>query len=226
MARRPLVVKSVEGEWVRAERDDGAERRLALDNLLAVDAAGNGVHYRFQGWKPRPRGYRTEIRVVNVDVEAGRGWLSLPEWDAETEVEELLSALPPSLRHAGATGSCMADLASPSAAGLGIHACRAVKVRGLSRAAGGIHPDEVFEGQRYRRRSDGAGFRILEVTPGSRTVPAWNGQRTVRLTRERLLAGDASGGGRHYVYLGGGVRAARRRRGAPSKPSDRARQAV
>jgi len=210
-ARAPLVVKRVEGEWVRAERPDGAERRLALDNLLAVDAEGNGLRYRFQGWKPRRRGYRAEIWVAAVDEEKGRCRLVLPEWDPEAEVEELLSALPPALRRVGASGSCMANLASPSAAGLGIHACRAVKVRGLSRPAAGAHPEEVFAGQRYRRRSDGAAFRILEAVPGSRTVAAWNGRRVVRLVRGALLARGDAGGGRRSLYLGGGLRAARRR---------------
>lgn len=208
-ARRLLVVKSVDGEWIRAERDDGARRRLALDNLLAVDEAGNGIHYRFQGWKPRPRGYRTELRVQRVDLGAARCSLVLPEWDPETSVDELLGALPPALRSAGATGSCMANLASPSAAGLAIHSVRPIRARGLSRPARGAHPETLAAGQSFKRRSDGTRFRILEASRDSETVPAWSGQRTVRLTKERLLARTADGEGRYYVYLGGGVRAAR-----------------
>ncbi|HVX31705.1 MAG TPA: hypothetical protein VHA80_01075 [Solirubrobacterales bacterium] len=147
-----------------------------------------------------------------MDPVAARCRLVLPEWDAAAEVEELLSALPGPMRAIGATGSCVANLASPSAAGLGIHSCRATKVRNLSRPPLGIHPEVVAEGQEFRRREDGATFRIVEADPGSPTVVAWSGRRRVRLTRTRLLARRDDGGGRDYRYLGGGVGQARRRR--------------
>lgn len=212
--RRPMTVRSVEGEWVRVTLEDTSQRRLALERLLAVDDDGAGVHYRFQGWKPLPRGYRTAVVVVAVDVDLGRCRLVLPEWDPATEIEELLSALPPTMRESNAAGSCMANLASPSAAGLGIHACRPVRPRGLSRPSLDRHPDVLAEGQEFRRLADGARLRILEVDPTSPTVVAWNGGRRVRLTREMLLARAEDGAGRHYLYLGGGVGEARRRRQA------------
>jgi len=213
-----MTVRSVEGEWVRVTLDDMSERRLALERLLAVDDAGAGIHYRFQGWKPRARGYRTAISVVAVDADAGRCRLVLPEWDPASEVEELLSAVPSTMRAVSATGSCMANLASPSAAGLDIHSCRATKVRGLSRASLDPHPDDLAEGQEYRRLSDGVRLRILEVDPASPAIAAWNGRRRVRLTRARLLARVEDGTGRYYLYLGGGVREARRRRQAVVAP--------
>lgn len=216
--RRPMTVRSVEGEWVRVTLGDLSERRLALDRLLAVDGAGAGAHYRFQGWKPRVRGYRTAITVVAVDADAGRCRLVLPEWDAGTEVEELLSVLPATMRAVGASGSCMADLASPSAGGLGIHSCRPTKPRGLSRPSLDSHPGEVAEGQEFRRLRDGVRVRILEVDTASPGVVGWNGKRRVRLTRARLLAKKEDGTGRHYLYLGGGVREARRQRRAILAP--------
>lgn len=212
--RRPMTVRSVEGEWVRVTLDDLSERRLALDRLLAVDRAGVGAHYRFQGWKPRARGYRAAISVVAVDAARGRCRLVLPEWDATTEVDDLLSVLPATMREVGATGSCMANLASPSAGGLGIHSCRPTAPRGLSRASLGPHPDDVVEGQEFRRVVDGVRLRVVEVDPSSSGVVAWNGKRRVRLTRARLLVQREDGTGRHYLYLGGGLREARRQRQA------------
>ena len=215
--RRPMTVRSVEGEWVRVALGDRSERRLALDRLLAADEEGHGVHYRFQGWKGLPRGYRTAIVVVAVDAEAGRCRLALPEWDPGTEVEELLSALPPTMRAPGATGSCMANLASPSAAGLGIHSCRSGRPRGLSRAPLDPYPEILAAGQEFRRLTDGTRLRILEVDPASPVVRAWNGRRRVRLDRARLLARRQDGTGRHYLFLGGGAREARRLRERPAE---------
>ena len=200
---------------MRVTLDDLSERRLALDRLLAVDDAGVGAHYRFQGWKPRARGYRTAISVAAVDADRGRCRLVLPEWDATTEVEDLLSVLPLTMRAVGATGSCMANLASPSAGGLSIHSCRATRPRGLSRTSLGPHPDDVAEGQEFRRVVDGVRVRILEVNPSSPGVVAWNGRRRVRLTKAKLLDQMEDGTGRHYLYLGGGLREARRQRQAP-----------
>jgi hypothetical protein len=209
-----MTVRSVDGEWVRVTLEDMSERRLALDRLLAVDGDGYGIHYRFQGWKPRTRGYRTAMTVVAVDRDVGRCRLVLPEWDAGTEVEELLSALPSKMRALGACGSCMANLASPSVGGLGIHSCLATKPRGLSRASLDPHPSEVAEGQEFRRLRDGIRFRVLVSNPASPEVVGWNGKRRVRLTKARLLAQRDDGTGLHYVYMGGGVRKARRRRQA------------
>lgn len=212
--RRRLTVRRVEGEWVQGVLDDGSSRRLSLDRLLAVDEAGVGSRYRFQGWKARPRGYRTEMRVVRIDPRAGLCYLVLPEWDAATEIEELLSALPASLQAAGAAGSCMANLASPSVAGLEIHDCRPWGVRGRSRVAAGQHPAVLVEGQRYRRLEDGSHFRILESEPVADSVRVWNGRRAVRLGVDRLLARAEDGDGRYYTYLGGGLRETRRRQAA------------
>ncbi len=213
--RLRLTVKRLDGEWIRVMREDGGEASLALERLLACDEAGNGIHYRFHGWRPRPRGYRTELRVMSVEQGTERCLLTLPEWDPDTEVEEALSALPEELREPGARGSCMADLSSPSAAGLGIHRCRKSKVRDASREAARQHPELLAEGQRYSRRGDGAKFRLLDAEGSN--VAAWNGERVVRISSRRLLAAGPNGRGRHYEYLGGGVAATRRKRAARLK---------
>jgi hypothetical protein len=215
-SRQRLTVKRLEGEWVRVLCEDGSEKRVALDNLLATDGAGEGIHYRFHGWRPLRRGYRTALTVTGVSVDDGRCGLLLPEWDPDAEIEAALGVLPEQMRSEGATGSCMANLASPSAAGLGIHSCRPVGVREHSRETHRPHPELLAEGQRYRRLGDGARFRLVGVDPNSSTVRAWSGRRVVRLGRERLLAARPNGRGRYYEYLGGGVAAARRERsGAP-----------
>lgn len=212
--RRKLTARRVDGEWVRTDLDDGSSRRISLDRLLAVDVAGNGLYYRFQGWKPRARGYRTEMRVIKIDPGARRCHLLLPEWDRATPVEELLSALPASLQAPGSAGSCMANLASPSAAGLEIHDCRPWGVRGRSRSAATGHPTVLAEGQLYRRVDDGWQFRILEPGSNAVKVRAWNGRRVVRLGTGRLLERTKDGNGRYFIYLGGGAGATRRRRQA------------
>lgn len=224
--RQRLTVKRLEGEWVRTLAEDGSERRVALDNLLATDEAGEGLHYCFHGWRPLRRGYRTALRVTAVSADAGRCSLLLPEWDPETEIEEALGALPEQMRSEGATGSCMANLASPSAAGLGIHSCSRAPVRELSREACGPHPELLAEGQRYRRLDDGISLRLLAPDPESPTVAAWNGHRVVRLGRAKLLAVRPDGAGCYYRYLGGGVAVARRasaaahsRKGSPLRNS-------
>lgn len=210
--RQRLTVKRLDGEWVRLIREDGSEARVALDNLLATDGAGEGIHYRFHGWRSLRRGYRTALTVASVSADAGRCVLLLPEWDPDAEIEEALGVLPERMRVSGATGSCMANLASPSAAGLDIHSCRPMGVREQSREAHRPHPEVLIAGQRYRRLGDGASFRLVGVDPGSSTVRAWSGRRVVRLGRERLLAVRPNGQGRDYEYLGGGVAAARRER--------------
>ncbi len=210
--RLRLAVKGIDGEWVRIIREDGSEGNVALDQLLARDEAGNGIHYRFHGWKRLPRGYRTEMIVASVSEENARCMLVLPEWDPSTKIEQLLTALPAELRRSGATGSCRADLTSQSEAALDIHSCSAAKVKGLSRMEGGPYPDILAEGQEYRRRSDRRKFRLLEVNPDSPTVPAWSGTRVVRLDTSRILVTRPDGMGMHYEYVGGGVAATRRRR--------------
>lgn len=210
--RLRLAVKRVDGEWVRVIREDGSEGNVALDQLLARDEAGDGINYRFHGWKRLPRGYRTEMIVASVSEVGARCRLVLPEWDPSTEIEELLSVLPAELHRSGATGSCRADLTSQSVAALDIHACSSAKVKGLSRTATGPHPELLAEGQEYRRRSDQKKFRLLDIDPKSPTVPAWNGTRIVRLEAKKLLALRPDGEGLHYLYLSGGVVALRRRR--------------
>ena len=205
-----LTVKRIDGEWVRGIRDDGSEVNLALDRLLARDPAGEGIHYRFLGWRLRPRGYRTELRVLSVSPAAERCSIQLPEWDPETEIELPVASLPEELRRADACGSCMANLASPSVGGLDIHSCRRVKVRDASREARGPHPEVLAEGQVYRRRRDGVELRLLDVD--CPRVSAWNGRRVVRIEAAKLLETRADGGGLHYQYLSGGI--ARYRRSA------------
>jgi hypothetical protein len=212
--RLRVTVKRLDGEWVRVDREDGTEASLALDQLLAREEGGAGRHYRFHGWRFRPRGYRTELRVIAASAHSGRCVLSLPEWDPETEVDEALAVLPEELRAPGAVGSCMADLTSQSTAGLNIHSCRRSKVRDASRRASASHPELLAEGQLFRKRGDGKKLRLLDVE-GPR-VSAWNGRRVVRVARERLLEVGPDGEGRHYLYLGGGVTATRRRRAARS----------
>jgi len=208
--RLRVTVKRLDGEWVRVIREDGTELSLALDRLLACGEDGSGRHYRFHGWRVRPRGYRTELRVIDVSAESGRCVLRLSEWDPGTDVDEALTVLPEELRAPGAAGSCMANLASSSVAGLGIHSCRKSKVRDSSREASGPHPELLAEGQRFRRLGDGAKFRLLD-TEGPK-VSAWNGRRVVRILKERLLAVGPDGQGRHYEYIGGGVAATRHKR--------------
>lgn len=212
--RMRLTVKRIDGEWVRGIREDGSEVNLALDRLLARDAAGGGIHYRFLRWRLRPRGYRTELLVLSVSPAAERCSIQLPEWDPETEVELPLASLPEELRRPNAAGSCMANLASPSVGGLDIHSCRRGKVRDASREARGPHPEVLAEGQVYRRRRDGVKLRLLDVD-GPR-VSAWNGRRVVRIEAAKVLETGAHGDGLHYEYLGGGLvgyrRSAARRR--------------
>jgi hypothetical protein len=210
--RLRLVVKRLDGEWVRVLREDGTEASVALDLLLASDEAGNGIHYRFHGWKRLPRGYRTEMLVVSLREELGRCTLALPEWDPSTKVEEILACLPEELQEEGATGSCRADLTSPSAAALDLHAFSAAPVRGLSRTSMSLHPDVLAEGQKFRRRSDGATIRLLGVDLDSGKARAWNGSRVIRLDIGRLLAAGQDGEGLNYRYLGGGISAMRRQR--------------
>ncbi len=207
--RLRATVKRVEGESIRVVREDGTEISLALDRLLARDGEGNGRYFRFLGWKSRPRGYRTELRVAGVFPDTGRCALVLPEWDPATKIEETLEVLPGKLREVGAVGSCMADLASPTASRLGLHSCRPSKARGGSRTEIGVHPDFVAAGQRYRRRG-GRELRVLKVV--SPRVRAWNGNRVIWLSEDRLLAVRADGIGRYYEYRGGGVWQTRRER--------------
>lgn len=215
--RLRATVKRVEGESIRVVREDGTEGSLALDRLLARDGELNGRYFRFLGWKSRPRGYRTELRVVGVFPDTGRCALVLPEWDPVTKIEEMLEVLPNMLRGVGAVGSCMADLASPTASRLGIHSCRPSKARGGSRAAIGVHPDVVAAGQRYRRRRGGPELRVLDVV--SPRVRAWNGNRVIWLSEDRLLAVSADGTGRYYEYRGGGVWQTRRERHKERSPA-------
>lgn len=221
--RLRAIVKHLDGEWVAVEREDGSAARLALDRLLATDAAGKGAHYRFHGWMHRPRGYRTEFRVIAVYAKRRLCVLALPEWDPTAQVEVPLGVLPEELRVEDAAGTCMADLSSPSAAALGIHACSQAKVREVSRGPRRSHPELLAEGQRYRRREDRAAFRLVGgVDADSARVAAWNGTRIVRLDRERLLAVGPDGHGLHYEYQGGGVVAMRRRLSSP-RSRERAR---
>lgn len=203
-----LEVTALDGEWVRVKREDGSQARVALDNLLELGADRRGARYRFHGWRPRPRGYRTELRVLRVSTASGRCVVMLDEWDPRTEIELDLRELPEAMRVPGSTGSCMANLSSTSTAGLAIHNCRRKPVRDASRTASASHPESLLGGQRFRRRSDGASFRILECSAGR--VRAWNGRRVVSLSFERLLAVRRDGQGRDYEFLGGGVRARRR----------------
>jgi hypothetical protein len=210
--RLRLVVKSVEGEWVRVLREDGYKGNVSLDRLLARDEAGDGLHYRFHGWKHLPRGYRTEMVVAWISEQHALCGLVLPEWDPDIEVEVSVSEFPPAMRRAGAAGTCRANLTAQSAAALEIHSCSTAAVRGVSRARGGSHPEVLAGGQEYRRRSNQRKYRLLDADPDSPTVPAWSGARVVRLDAARLLATRPDGKGAHYDYLGGGVAATRQRR--------------
>ncbi|HWC47861.1 MAG TPA: hypothetical protein VG448_03160 [Solirubrobacterales bacterium] len=215
--RRRFTVTRLDGEWVAIEREDGSKGRVSLDGLLACDAAGAGVNFRFHGWRRLPRGYRTDFKVLAVEPRAGRCVISLPEWDPGSQVEVPLSELPQGLGVVGAEGSCRADLTAKSKGELSLHGFSAAKPRGLSREGLRDHPDLLVQGQEYRRRQDRKKFRILEVDPDSPTVPAWSGRRVVRLEAGRLLAQGSDGRGLYYTYLGGGRAGARRRRGKASR---------
>jgi hypothetical protein len=129
--RRLFEVKEVRGPWVRIKREDGTSGRVTLARLLSLGPTGrDGQHYRFHGWRPRQRGYRTALEVLRVDAGANRCVICLPEWDPDGEIEQPLSVLPAELRHDGALGSCMADLSAVSSARLNIHACRSTPARG------------------------------------------------------------------------------------------------
>ncbi len=210
--RLRFTVKRLDGEWAMIEREDGSKGRVSIDRLLASDAEGNGVDYRFHGWRRLPRGYRTEFKVLHVSEESGTCVIVLPEWDLGTEVELVLATLPEALQAAEAEGSCRADLTASSEVGLELHSFSTASVKGLSRAAVGPHPNLLATGQEYRRRRDGKKFRLLEVDPKAATVPAWSGRRTVRLEVGRLLETRPDGEGVYYEYLGGGRAATRRER--------------
>jgi hypothetical protein len=210
--RRRFTVKRVDGEWALVDLEDGRKGRISIDRLLACDADGNGLDYRFHGWKRLPRGYRTEFQVLRISEVEGLCGIALPEWDPAAEVELSLVSLPEAFRTRGAVGSCRADLTAVSAAGLELHDFSAAKAKGVSRIADGPHPDLLAEGQEYRRRADGKKFRVLEADPGTATVRAWSGGRVVHLQAARLLAKGTDRDGLHYSYLGGGLSATRRRR--------------
>jgi len=210
--RLRLTVKRLDGEWALVEREDGSKGRVSIDRLLASDGEGNGVDYRFHGWRRLPRGYRTELEVLSISEETGRCAIVLPEWDSAAEVELLAHSLPEALRGQGALGSCRADLTAASAAGLQLHDFSTAKPKGLSRAANGPHPELLAPGQEFRRRGDAKKFRLLDVDPEAAMVPAWSGRRVVRLQATRLLARRSDGEGLHYLYLGGGRTATRHRR--------------
>jgi hypothetical protein len=212
--RLRFTVKAVDGEWARVEREDRSKRRVSVDRLLAADEDGNGVDYRFHGWRRLPRGYRTEFRVLRVFEGSEKCAIALPEWDPEAEIELALATLPETLRAPGAVGSCRADLTSSSEAGLALHAFNTARVKGLSRTVAGRHPDLLADGQEYRRHRDGKKFRLLEVDPEATTVPAWSGRRRVRLEAARLLETGPGGEGVHFTYIGGGRTATRRGRAA------------
>jgi hypothetical protein len=214
--RLRFTVKAVDGEWARVEREDRSKGRVSVDRLLAVDDEGNGIDYRFHGWRRLPRGYRTELEVLRIVEQSGRGVIALPEWDPSAEIEVSLASLPEALRAQGAQGSCRADLTAVSEAGLGLHGFSVAKAKGLSRAAEGPHPELLAGGQKYRRRDDAKKFRLLEVNPDAATVSAWSGRRVVHIEAARLLAKRPDGEGLHYLYLGGGRTATRRRRATGS----------
>jgi hypothetical protein len=206
--RMLLTVVRVDGEWAQTKRLDGRAVRCSVDRLLEVDGLGAGLHYRFQGWHPLRRGYRTQLEVLGIAGD--RFQVRLSEWQPDLVVDLPAAELPTAMRMPGAKGSCMADLSSSSAAGLNIHSCRRGKLVDGSRQALPRHPDVVAKGQRFRRRRDGVVVRILDGTTGS--VRAWNGYRVVRLARGRLLAATPGGDGLHFEYLGGGEASARSQR--------------
>lgn len=211
--RLPATVRRVDGESIMVRVDDGSEKPLALDRLLAIREDGRGRFYQLLGWRPKSAGYRTELEVLDISVERERCILRLPEWDPSVDLEQPLSILPDYLRNAGASGSCLANLASTSVAGLAIHDCGRTKVRGASREAVGSHPTVVAKGQRYRpTRKCATTLELLDA--GQPRARAWNGRRVVLVSTSRLLDTKADGTGRFYEYLGGGVWATRRVRGS------------
>lgn len=204
-----LTVQLVEKEWARVRREDGSQGRVSVDRLLAQNDRGHGAYYRFHGWKPLARGYRVDFEVLTVDK--ATCIMRIPEWDPDEGIPQPLGILPTDLRHAGASGSCMANMGSQSAAALNIHSCKNQSAPKGSRAALPRYPDVLAAGQRFRRRRDGQVFHLLD--PDQPRVKAWSGRRVVHLDRAHLLELRDGGTGRWYDYLGGGTAAAREVRG-------------
>lgn len=203
-----LTVQRVGEEWARVRREDGTWGRVSLDRLLARDEEGKGAHYRFHGWKPLGRGYRVEFEVLGVDESVCT--LRLPEWDPDERIVQPLGILPLRLRRVGASGSCMANMGSRSAAALNIHSCKAEPAPTGSREERASYPALLVSGQTFRRRRDERVLRVVDVEQGR--IRAWNGERIVLLDRHRLLELRADGDGRWYEYLGGGASTFRRLR--------------
>ena len=204
-----LTVQRVGEEWARVRREDGTSARVSLDRLLARDEHGKGSYYCFHGWKPRARGYRVEFEVLVVDEAVCT--LRIPEWDPDERISQPLTVLPTCLRYVGASGSCMANMGSLSAAALNIHSCKNESAPKGSRTALPPYPSSLAAGQRFRRRRDGQVFHLLD--PDQPRVKAWSGRRIVYLDSAHLLELRDDGTGRRYDYLGGGTAAAREFRG-------------
>jgi hypothetical protein len=132
----------------------------ALAALAAIIAGALNLHRPFSTLHETTAQVRAsreaEPRAIAprfaVPTEVGAARIGRGRYAADTNVDEGLTVLPEGLRAPGSVGSCMANFASSSAAGLGIHSCRKSKVRDASREASGPHPELLAEGQCFRKR--------------------------------------------------------------------------
>jgi len=103
---------------VKARRSDppGESLQLSCSRLLAVDAAGEGAHYRFIGWMPRR--YRTWAYVAASE----REWavLIVPEWHPRRPVRLPRRQLPVGAVVPGGWMTADADLSAPYPARLSL----------------------------------------------------------------------------------------------------------
>jgi hypothetical protein len=118
--RRPFVVTShLKSGSVFAVRTDASQERFALTEarLLAVDAEGAGLRYRFIAFTPGRR-YRTFAFLA--ELVDGQALLRLPDWHPARPVRYPAALLPDGGDQSGQWMRCSADLGQPQGAQLNI----------------------------------------------------------------------------------------------------------
>jgi hypothetical protein len=118
--RRPFTItRQLKNGRVYAVKLDEQRERITLETarLLAVDDAGEGLHYRFLGYQPARR-YDTFAYLASLDPNTAL--LCLPDWHSQRLVRLPLVLLPDGTRRAGQWFRCTADLGQPTAGRLNI----------------------------------------------------------------------------------------------------------